>query len=174
MKRMSDLVVSRSRSPRSGFTLIEVLVAITIMMLMTGGGIAAFITFNDRQSVQGAARQLQTILRTAQVKARVGEKPAGCTKLTGYRVQTTANTNQVVLSAVCVSGAGAPQVITHTVSQLQNGSVAEDTSAITFANLYGGVTGATTIILKKSNVATYRYSFSVTEGGEISDGDFLP
>jgi len=162
-------------SSRKGFTLIEVLIAITIMLLVTGGGIAAFVNFNDRQSVQGAARQLQTILRSAQVKARVGEKPgAGCDKLTGYRVQTAANTNQVILSAVCVSNAGAPQMVTHTTSQLQNNVVAEGTYAITFANLYGGVTGATTIVLQKSSVSAYRYSFVVTPGGEISDGAFIP
>lgn len=152
-----------------GFTLIEVLVTLSIAMLLTGGGIAAFIRFNDRQSVQTAARQLQTVLRSAQVKARAGETPSGCDRLTGYRVQTTASNSQVVLSAVCTNG-----VITHTVSNLPNNVISEGSYAITFANLYGGVTGTTTVTLRTAGAAVNRYSFLVTAGGEISDGAFVP
>lgn len=152
----------------SGFTLIELMVAVGIMLLLTGGGIATFIRFNDRQAVQGAANQLQTIFRSAQVKARAGEKPAACDRLTGYRVQTTANTSQVVLSAVCNNG-----VFAHSTINLQNSVVAEGSYTMTFANLYGGVTGASTVIIRSSGANLLRYSFTITNSGEVSEGAFL-
>jgi type II secretory pathway pseudopilin PulG len=156
---------------RAGFTLIELLVVITIIMFLTGGGIASFLTFNDRQTVQNGAKLVQTYMRQAQGKARAGEKPPACAaaKLTGYRVQLTANSSQVILSAVCTNG-----VHTHTSYTLPGGVISENNHTITFANLYGGVinAGTVTIMSNPANVTDYSYSFEVTPGGEIDIGGF--
>lgn len=148
-----------------GFTLIELLVVITIGIMIMGGGIAAYITFNDRQNLQNGAKLLQTYLRSAQTKARAGEKPAACDRLTGYRVVLTnpAGTGSVALSAVCANG-----VYAHSTYALPAGvSVSGVPKTITFANLYGGVTGAGPVVL---NANGHTVTFSVTDGGEISTG----
>lgn len=72
--------------PRAGFTLIELLIAIGIILLVTGGGMAAYIRFNDRQTVLSAARDVQAFIRAAQIKARVKETPANCA-LTAFEVE---------------------------------------------------------------------------------------
>lgn len=151
-----------------GFTMIELLVVITIIMLLTGGGIAAYITFNDRQNLQNSAKLVQSYIRSAQTKARAGEKPVGCDRLNGYRIVLTAASSNVVLSAVCANGNYVRSTYT-----LPGNVTSESTQTMNFANLYGGVGGAGTIVLRTNNTTLYRYSFKVTDGGEVSAGGFL-
>lgn len=78
------------KSTNPGFTLIELLIVISIMVLLVGGGIAAFVTFQRNQTILSIAKDAQQYLQTAQVKARVKETPTTCTtaasRLQGYRV----------------------------------------------------------------------------------------
>src|SRR5688572_9714056 len=88
--------------PKTGFTLIELLISITIMLFLVGGGIAAFINFNDRQVLIGAGQELKTYLRAAQIKARNGDKPQqGCDKLSGYVVVMVTGLDHVSTRALC-------------------------------------------------------------------------
>lgn len=157
-----------ARFSSRGFTLIELLVAVSIVLLLTGGGIAAFIRFNERQSVQAAALQMQTIIRAAQVKGRAGEQPEACGRLMGYRVQTTAGSGQVILSVVCDDG-----TFIHTTYQLANNVVTEGSYNMFFRNLYGGASGGTNVVVTLPSNPLLRYSFSVSDAGEIGAGQFL-
>lgn len=71
-----------------GFTLIEVMVAVTIALVLTGLVIANYNSHNDTQTLKQAGLTLKNNLRFAQVQAMSGEKPAlNCTTLAGYSVQ---------------------------------------------------------------------------------------
>lgn len=153
---------------KNGFTLIEMLVTITIMMVVLGGGIAAYITFNDRQKVTTSARELQQFIRSAQVKARVGQTPSGCGRLEAYRVSGASGGSTVTLSAVCDNP---PNIIEVNTLTLQNGVTLSSAIALDYITLSGGVTGAGFITINLGT--TYSYRFNVTTGGAVSGGTFL-
>lgn len=74
---------------KRGFTLIEVLVAVGIMMVLTVGGVLNMKAFNDRQQVAAAAGKLESGLKQARANALAGEKTSGCVGvLDGWRVVT--------------------------------------------------------------------------------------
>ncbi len=153
-----------------GYTLIELLVVTTIVLLLAGGGIAAFTSFNKRQRVLTAAKELQSYLRTAQTLSRVGERPDGCDELRGYSVITTdvaESIKEVQLWANCPSGN-----VNNRSYYLPAGTTLDDDLNMTFLNLHGGVTNAEVIQVMDDN-GDLRYQFEVTQGGEITGGDFL-
>lgn len=57
-----------------GFTLIEILVAITVIGILSGVGIASYQNYNRRQILSQTAQDLANTLRFAQDKALSGEK----------------------------------------------------------------------------------------------------
>ena len=59
----------------SAYTLIEVLVALTIIGFLFGFGYVSFRDFSRRQSLAGAAKNLQGDLRLTQEQALAGQKP---------------------------------------------------------------------------------------------------
>jgi type II secretory pathway pseudopilin PulG len=158
---MNTLSPSRSWSP--GYSLIEMLIAVGILMLLVGGGIAAFLTFNDRQALNGAGKQMVTYLRSAQSKARVGDTPSGCDQLNGYRVTVTAGSTSVLLEAVCTSGN-----ITRNTFLLPTGMTNVEDAQVQFAVLQGGATGDTNFDITSATTDKV-YRTQVTTGGEIRE-----
>jgi len=63
---------------RVGYTLIEVLVVVFIILLLTGGSLAAFGTFSKSSTLKQSGLNLKNTLREAQSKAFTGEKD--CTR----------------------------------------------------------------------------------------------
>ena len=63
---------------RKGYTLIEVLVSLTVIGILFGFGFASFRDFSRRQQLAGVARSLRGELRLVQGKASAAEKPSGC------------------------------------------------------------------------------------------------
>lgn len=68
----------------SGYTLIEVLVAISILSLLFLAGMASYREFSRRQALVSVVRQVKADLRLTQQYAIASKKPAGCTVLDGY------------------------------------------------------------------------------------------
>lgn len=66
---------------KKGYTLIEILVALTIIGLLFAVGYAGFRDFSRRQIVKDAAKEIQGDLRLAQGNAITGQKPEGCNSL---------------------------------------------------------------------------------------------
>ncbi len=59
----------------SGYTLIEILIALTIIGLIFGIGYVSFRDFARRQALSGTVRSLKGDLRLAQAEALTGKKP---------------------------------------------------------------------------------------------------
>lgn len=73
----------------AGYTLIEILVALTIIGILFGFGYVSYRDFNRRQALAGVAKQVQGDLRLAQQMALSGQKPddpkcKGTNTLVGY------------------------------------------------------------------------------------------
>jgi Tfp pilus assembly protein FimT len=70
----------------SAYTLIELLVAVTIGVIVFTVGIAGYREFSRRQNLTGVAKNLTSDLRTIQQLALTGQKPADvtCDRLIGY------------------------------------------------------------------------------------------
>jgi prepilin-type N-terminal cleavage/methylation domain-containing protein len=85
----------------SGYTLIEILVGLTIIGLIFSFGFVNFREFSRRQEVISIARSLKGDLRLAQEQALAGKKPEGAecggtNTLSGYHFEVTSATNYVI------------------------------------------------------------------------------
>ncbi len=148
-----------------GFTLIELLVSVTILIMLFGFGMTSYLHFNDNQTAIVAGQQLQLMLRTAQKKARVGDKPIGCVALQGYQVSGSTAVNAVIqLNTICDNG-----VLTLAESYtLPNGVRLSQALLMKFKVLTGGTDQPGTVTLTGSTGTTY--SFTVGAGGDIGEG----
>lgn len=85
------------KSQTNGFTLIEILVSTSIIVLISGASLAAFISYLGRSQAQSDASAVANRLRTVQTKATAVEIPTGCTSVTSYTV-SLANSNLTVVA----------------------------------------------------------------------------
>lgn len=88
---------------RSGYTLIEILIVVTLIGLLTGASIAGFNALNSRQTVISAGKEIVSMMRTAQQRASAGIKPENCDQLEGYSVSALALAQDYALSGVCTN-----------------------------------------------------------------------
>lgn len=88
----------------SGFSLIELLVTITIITLVFSIGLTQYNRFNRRQILIKAKDQLISDLRLTQSKALSGEKPSDCgvDPLSGHKLEFISNSDYQI-TAVCDS-----------------------------------------------------------------------
>lgn len=154
--------VSRVSSSR-GFTLIELMVVISIIALLAGFGVAAFSKFNQTQTLQQAANDLENNLRLAQSKASAQEKPSeseGCGVLDGYRVDIGISSYSVV--ALC-DGRNPLEASRKYFPSLVS-SISLSPAQVDFYLLGGGATGAT---ISVSGFGRTPLTVTVTRTGEI-------
>lgn len=149
-----------------GFTLIEILVAITILLILSSIGVSNFTTYNDTQSLRQTSLTLKNRLRQIQGKALAGEKPAGCTGLQGWRMTFTTST--YTTEVACTSGAVTSSRTTETVP------VGLIFSPVPSTITFSVVTGATNLTSVQSlNLAQAgsgkQYTIGVGPRGEITD-----
>ncbi len=93
---------------RSGYTLIEILVGMSIIGLIFSFGYISYRDFARRQSLLGNARNLRADLRLAQEQAMSGKKPSsvacsGEGSLVGYDFYLDSATSYVI-QANCTGG----------------------------------------------------------------------
>jgi prepilin-type N-terminal cleavage/methylation domain-containing protein len=70
--------------PHTGFTMIEMMIVMMIMIIFFGLGYANFRDFQRRQTLESVARMIRTDLTQAREYAFSGVKPAGCDVLQHY------------------------------------------------------------------------------------------
>jgi type II secretory pathway pseudopilin PulG len=129
--------------------MIELLVAMTILLLLSAAIIARFQTFDNKQVVKQAAATLKTNLRKAQNASVSGKKPAsGCSQFLGFAVTFTAN--DYTIGASCTEGlAGTLDVIT-----LPVGVTFQPIPAtVLFRSLSGTVAASTPLVLTGKNTS---------------------
>lgn len=148
-----------------GFSLIELLISITIFGILVGIGMASYNEFNKTQTLKQAALNLKNDLRVAQNKALSGEKTT-CAQLDGYRVTFSnpqPDQGQYVLAAAC---AGGSSVNVDSVLLPKNIFFNPLPSSLLFKVLGQGVQTARTICVSGF---TKIYKLSVTVSGETLD-----
>ncbi|HEX7017379.1 MAG TPA: hypothetical protein VF209_00520, partial [Patescibacteria group bacterium] len=121
------------------------------------------------QKVGTSAKELQQLLRSAQIKARAGQRPDTCDKLVAYSVEGAAGGSTIQLYAQCLNGVTPAEVLVQSL-QLQNGVMLSQALNIEYKTLHGGVEGFGTVQLDSNYGQSF--SFAVDAGGAISEGAF--
>lgn len=147
---------------QEGFSLIELLVVVSISLLTIGGGVAAYLDFNQRQDVIEVGRNLESALEAARIKARAGEKPSGCPTLIGYQVFVDSIANTAQLRAICQGGA----VVTITDYELSKAVTISNDMTVNFRTLHGGSGGGAVYV----GAGGKYYTVEVGPGGNIKGG----
>lgn len=92
---------------QKAYTLVELLVGLSIMAIIFSVGLAGYREFSRRQALTGVSKQLKADLRLIQQLAITGQKPGGlsCDILNGYTFTRVSSSNYKLL-ANCVSNVG--------------------------------------------------------------------
>lgn len=82
---MNNAMSKKFARRKSGFTIIELLVTITVMVILLGIGLAGYIQFEQKQRVQQSARDVRQLFVETRRKAQVRDQ-TGCQgdNVTGY------------------------------------------------------------------------------------------
>jgi len=151
---------------RVGFTLVELIVVVTITMIISAGLLVNYTTHNDTQRVRQAALTLKNNLRLAQTKAMSGAKPrdVSCTILRGYI--TTFQSTTYDTQALCTEGA-VGEKLSYTLPASVRFTVS---SPVTFSVLSGSVSTSTTLTVRG---VSKTYSVDISASGEmtLSEGE---
>jgi prepilin-type N-terminal cleavage/methylation domain-containing protein len=94
-----------------GFTLIELMITIVIVVLLSGGALAAYLNFNKSQTMQNDARRVLSELNRIRTMATSQQYPVGCTSLKGVKVEGVAEGTELTVTTQCGSGNYAGGVI---------------------------------------------------------------
>lgn len=152
---------------RRGYTLIELIVVITIIGLLVGASIAGFNTLNKRQTLISSGKEVISLMRTAQQRAVSGIKPAGvCDRLMGYSVKGTINGSSYTLNYVCLVNGNlvTTQIRSY---QLGQGVTFLSTFTVQFNVQTGGAGGDLGDLQIKTSA--YTFTFNVNASGDISE-----
>lgn len=131
----------------SGFTLIELSIAISILAILTTAGLAAFVNYSRTQALQTAAYDLRTTLNLAKSRSFSQVKPAQCGNQTldGYKVAIYITSNSYELIALC---AGNVYVAKSTTFPSGIAVTSDSTStSFFFPVISGGVAGSGYVVL---------------------------
>jgi len=170
-------MVIHDRSVPAGFTIIEILLAITVIAVITGMSYAAYSGFNDRQRVEQSANTFLTQLRVVQKRADSGEKPpnAECqfpNSLIAYRVFAAVGDIQASVEALCRSETGvmAPPISLSPIPLGEHAQFHSTGFSFTFNTLGQtiGVTNTANIVeLGAPALSQFQYQIQVDPGGFI-------
>jgi prepilin-type N-terminal cleavage/methylation domain-containing protein len=153
---------------KSGYTLIEILVAMTIIGLIFSVGYVSYRDFARRQALEGSARRLEADLRLAQEQSLAGKKPtaiacSGEGALNGYDFYAE-TASSYVIQANCTGGL----VDIKTVQMAEEVTLTSNPSRFTFKVLGSGTDLSTTADVTLTQTATGNtFNITVSPEGEI-------
>ncbi|MBI5614325.1 type II secretion system protein [Candidatus Gottesmanbacteria bacterium] len=155
----------------AGFTLLEIIIAISLLMLLTGGIIAGYSSFNDTQKIKQAALTFKSYLRSAQTKAVSGVKPTACTTLDGYivRVDGSSYTVDAMCDGSIVSDANTSYSVTLTGQVIVSNP---NTASFVFRVLTRAVSISQNTTFTFEN-GSKGYQISVSPSGDINELGFV-
>lgn len=87
-----------------GFTLIELIVTVTIIVIITISGLVSYFVFDSKQKTLNEARDFVSLLDKARSSALTLEYPADCTGLQSYRVSEGLSEGYLKVEAICTNG----------------------------------------------------------------------
>ncbi len=151
-----------------GFTLIEVMVVITIMAVLLAAGIASYSKMNDRAKVEQAANELVTQLRVWQKDVDSGMKSDLCGANPYLGIRVTLSGSVVSANILCQGQTDR----LHQTLDLSKYKVVIGFTPATFTHfdmhpLGRGTSSAATITVRNT-AATFVYTITVTSAGGMS------
>lgn len=151
----------------AGFTLLEIIVSVSISLLLTGLVVANYNTYNNNQVLKQAALTVKNDFRFIQSNALTGGKPAsGCSQLDGWIVSFAASS--YTYRPYC---SGAPAGTSVTVPLPTGITFSPVPASIVFRVLSRGTNlSGTTNITLAGFAKTYR--LAVSTAGDVSDLGF--
>lgn len=164
----------------AGFTLIELIVVVVIIITLTGLGIAGYNSFNQRQTLRQAAEEVKSNLRDAQNRALSGEKD--CTICRGADLTCGTNDDPVLnywlfsitgATTYTISGSCGALAFGSKSFTLATGlSFSPATLNIYFKTLAHGITNQGTVTITITQASTGNtINITITPSGEITIGD---
>lgn len=153
-----------------GFTLIEVIISISISLLVVGAVIVNYNGYNDTQTLKQTGLTLKNNLRFAQVKALTGEKPsANCTKLSGYQVTFAAGGYSIQATCEPEGLTGDITAVTFpTITSTNSLQFSPVPSPIIFYVVSRGTNLNTAVSLRLAGFGK-AYAIQVSPGGDMND-----
>ncbi len=152
-----------------GFSLIELLVSISIIAILVYGVVSNYDRYNNRQKLLQTAKNLINDLRLSENNAISGLKPSsGCTQLVGY--QFSFPTFRSYSSQANCSPEGLVGPVT-TGSLASGITFSPVPGSILFGVLTRGISSNVTITLTYAN-ASISYAIMVSTSGNINDLGF--
>lgn len=152
---------------KKGFTLIEILVATTLIAVLFSLSLSYYNRFNRSQTLSQAINNLKSDIRLAQDKALAGEKPTQCLAVTlvGYKVKFV-NNSTYQMTVLC-DGSEYSVSGKESISLPTGVAKSAGASEVFFRVLGYGVDQAITFTLSYQGVG--QKTISVSKTGEVSD-----
>lgn len=148
----------------AGYTLIELLITVTITTILITIGVTAYGRAAEIQAIKSDSETILGLLTSAQKAATSGK--ADCVTLygryLGETLTTSSNSPTITITSTCESGSGA--VETYTLSRFNSVS----SSSILFRPLNQGIdTGASSSLNLDFTINNDTYRFLVEQSGTI-------
>jgi len=107
-KSMKGYTLMKAERTERAYTLIEILVVLTVIGILFGAGFVGYRDFSRRQALAGAVKLVNGDLRVAQQNALSGTKPTGAAcggtqTLSGYYFRVV-STTRYQIQAFCSGG----------------------------------------------------------------------
>jgi prepilin-type N-terminal cleavage/methylation domain-containing protein len=99
---MSSLALNKrtETEPQKGYSLVEMVVVVFIIVILFGLGIANYGNYSRREAYNNVLEQIVSDMRLTQEYALAGKKPSGCDVLNSYQFRRS-NAHQYVIEADC-------------------------------------------------------------------------
>lgn len=154
---------------RLAFSLIELMVVVTIIISISGLSLVGYSRFQDRQVVNRAAADLAGDLRLAQQKAISGQKTTGwCAGsgqyLSGWHIRFTGVGTTYVAEGICCLDALCSTTSTSAAvkTAIPGGVIKSGDSTILFSALQGSIASTRTVTFTGSQAGSLTYSKTIT------------
>jgi len=153
---------------QSGYSLIEVLVAVTIIGILTGSSLVGYNRFQGRQGLKSAGEQLVSDLRLTQQKALSGEKAAGWCQgadesLTGWRLIFT-SAAEYDIKGVCSNAA---TTIFKSITLPNSVTKSSGDSSVDFAAINGTTSDASFVLSRQLGTSSSQITVTTTSAGLV-------